>query len=803
MRIKITLFLLLIGWSISYGQLNFTQISNVGYNIHISDIWGYVAPDGTEYALVGADNGLSIVSLADPNNPVIVATIPGQQSFWRDIKTWNDFAYVTADESGTTDGLLIVDLTQLPDAAPFSNWNPVMPDGATLNTCHNLFIDEFGVAYLAGCNSNGGGLIFVDVDTDPANPSILGVGSSEYSHDVYVRDNLAYSSEINNGVFAVYDVTDKTNATLQATQSTAFNFTHNAWLSDDGLTLFTTDEVADAPVGSYDVSDLDDIKELDQFVPFATLNEGTSPHNVHVWNDYLIISYYENGCLLVDAARPDNLIEVGFFDSFTTPGFTFDGAWGAYPFLPSGLVLLTDQANGLFVLEPNYVRACYLEGIVTDASNNVPLFGATVAFVGNPTFENTDLVGEYKTGIATAGTYDVLVSKPGYASQLATVELENGEVTNLNIALVPLTPFEVTGKVVDAATGLPIQNAQVNISNADFDFNTVTDANGDYTLSIFEGDYTFFAGIWGYKTAGGITQSFEPGSPDLGTTELEEGYEDVFSLDLGWEVVADGFQANFERSVAAGYDIPQAGLTLQPFADVSEDIGNSYYVTGSSTDLFGSVYVGGGLTAIVSPEFDLSGMNAPEVSFYSWFYTLNPPQGGGYPVAGDDLLIAKLTNGTDTVVVHEQSTQNFFQFPMFEEIVVSVIDIIDPTATMKFIVEIEENNGGDITEAVIDYFQAYDSDPNSISNVNSGSVQLTVTPNPATDDVFVINYKLDDFADHAQLIMTDVLGKVVFTTKIDHNEGQIEVVEPLSKGTYFVQIQSDHEIKKTILMVKN
>ena len=89
-----------------------------------------------------------------------------------------------------------------------------MPDGATLNTCHNIFIDEFGVAYLSGCNSNGGGLIYLDVDTEPGVPTIMGVGSNEYSHDVYVRDNLAYSSEIEAGQFAIYDVTDKTNTIL-------------------------------------------------------------------------------------------------------------------------------------------------------------------------------------------------------------------------------------------------------------------------------------------------------------------------------------------------------------------------------------------------------------------------------------------------------------------------------------------------------------------------------------------------------------------------------------------------------------
>ena len=36
--------------------------------------------------------------------------------------------------------------------------------------------------------------------------------------------------------------------------------------------------------------------------------------------------------------------------------------WGAFPFFDSGIILGTDFQQGLFVLKPTYVRACYLEG---------------------------------------------------------------------------------------------------------------------------------------------------------------------------------------------------------------------------------------------------------------------------------------------------------------------------------------------------------------------------------------------------------------------------------------------------------
>ena len=37
-------------------------------------------------------------------------------------------------------------------------------------------------------------------------------------------------------------------------------FTHNAWVSDDGNYVFTTDEQSDCNVGAYDVSNISDIR---------------------------------------------------------------------------------------------------------------------------------------------------------------------------------------------------------------------------------------------------------------------------------------------------------------------------------------------------------------------------------------------------------------------------------------------------------------------------------------------------------------------------------------------------------------
>ena len=415
------------------GQLNMELLSTVPYDSDGNDVWGYNAPDGSEYAIMGTVAGVSIVNITDPRNPLEVEFIPQQPSIWRDMKTWDNYAYVVADQDGTTDGILVIDLSMLPDSISYENVNPMI-EGATLNHCHNIYIDE-GIAYLAGCNGEsspiiGGGVIMFDINTTPGLPILAGLCPSVYSHDVYVRDDLVYSSEIFQGAFTVYDVKDKSNVKFIATQTTPFEFTHNTWLSDDGSTIFTTDERANAPVAAYDISDVNNIKFLDEFRPKATISNGVIPHNVHVWNDWLVISYYSDGCIIVDAARPDNLIEVGNFDTATGSETGFRGAWGAFPFLNSGNVIIGDRQKGLVVLRADYVRACYLEGMVTDGVSGQTINNAQIEIMELSEIENTDLTGNYKTGTPIAGSYTVTASADGYKSITKTLELSNGNVTN-------------------------------------------------------------------------------------------------------------------------------------------------------------------------------------------------------------------------------------------------------------------------------------------------------------------------------------------------------------------------------------
>ena len=361
-----TCICLLFSCLYSQESLNMDLVSNLPYSQGTNDIWGYA--DGEyEYALVGTVTGFSVVDMTDASNPYELFFIDGSSSIWRDIKTWGKYAYVTTEAS---DGLLIVDLSD-------QTGETFVYTEEFFTTSHNIYIDENGYAYIFGADTGNGGAIILDLNQDPMNPTLAGIFDDYYLHDGMVRGDTLWGSAIYAGVFSIIDVSDKSNPSIMSSYPTSCNFTHNAWISDDNNYLFTTDEQAGCYIGSYDVSDIYDIQEIDLIQEWTGdgpmgLQEDVIPHNTHVFGDYLVTSYYTSGVTIIDASDPFNLIEVAYYDTSPMSGGNFDGCWGAYPYLPSGLVLATDQQEGLFILHTPYGNYEGLGCTDANASNYDP-----------------------------------------------------------------------------------------------------------------------------------------------------------------------------------------------------------------------------------------------------------------------------------------------------------------------------------------------------------------------------------------------------------------------------------------------
>lgn len=68
-----------------------------------NDIWGWADPEsGREFAIIGMASGTSFVEITNPSNPIHVGTLPthGDVTFWRDVKTFQDHAFIVAEGSG-------------------------------------------------------------------------------------------------------------------------------------------------------------------------------------------------------------------------------------------------------------------------------------------------------------------------------------------------------------------------------------------------------------------------------------------------------------------------------------------------------------------------------------------------------------------------------------------------------------------------------------------------------------------------------------------------------------------------------
>ena len=71
-------------------ELGYLDLVSI-HNSDLSDIWGW-SNGNQEYAIVGVNNGTSVVDVTNPANPTEVFYEPGMNSIWRDIKTYNGYA---------------------------------------------------------------------------------------------------------------------------------------------------------------------------------------------------------------------------------------------------------------------------------------------------------------------------------------------------------------------------------------------------------------------------------------------------------------------------------------------------------------------------------------------------------------------------------------------------------------------------------------------------------------------------------------------------------------------------------------
>lgn len=758
---------------LSFGQVNVTFRSHLPYPVPLANIGGYVDSLGNEYALVGTYTGLSIVDVTDPANPIIKFDIAGTNSDWREVKTWQNYAYVTTE--GCCNGLQILNLGYLPDSVPMKYYKGNGAINNQLNTIHALHVDA-GYAYIYGSNLFSGAAVILDL-SNPWNPNYTGHTPGSYIHDGYVRNNTLYGSHIYDGYFSVFDVTNKANPVLITTQNTPNLFTHNTWLNDAANILFTTDEVSDSYLASYDISDLNNITELNRIQ--LTPGSGSIVHNTHTLNDFEVVSWYKDGIAIVDASHPDNMIITGSYDTYTQgAGDGFNGAWGVYPYLPSGNLVVSDIDNGLYVLTPTYIRGCYLEGMVIDSASGSPLNGVTINILTTSISKQSKITGEYKTGTATAGIYDIEFSKAGYTTKTITgVSLQNGVLTNLNVQLASFTTITAIGTVINSTTGNPIANTNVHFTNSQFDVAATTNALGQYTLNNFyAGTYDITVGSWGFHTD--CSNQAVTSTPL--TMYLTPGYYDDFSLDFGWTV--SGPSANlWERAVpiATFNNITPAN----PGVDVAGDCGNLAFVTDNGGGGPWDNDVDNGATILTSPTFDGTLYTNPRLSYARWFYN-----GGTVNGQPDDTMSIYISNGATTVLLERTYVGQPLQSQWVNQSHL-LNNFISLTNNMHLIVNIADPGPTfNIVEGGLDQFKI--DETTGLASANETLSTLNAYPNPFNNSIHFTMPSTTSLP--ATLFITDITGRILEQVKVSGSTQKVEMGRNIPAGLYIArQINAD------------
>jgi len=656
--------------------------------------WGYTDPGtGDEYAIIGKEFGTGFYNVTDPSNPVFVKFIAGPSSIWREMKTYRQWCYIVSEGGGAGAGLQIVSL-QDPE-------NPVLATTytATLTTAHSVSIDSASARLYA--NGTAGGMKILSL-ANPTAPLQLGAYQTPYVHDCFVRNDTCFAACITVGRIIALDVSNPAAIDTLKRWTWPGAAPHNAWPTEDAQYLFTTDETGGGRVRSWSISPITNPIEVDNF----TADASHIVHNVHVRGSLAYVAHYLDGVQIVDVTDPTDLRRVGFYDTYKGGG-GFDGAWGVFNYFPSGTIVVSDIENGL-VLVDHWEAAGAVSGVVTSAATSLPIAGAEVVHLETGRLFTTGAAGTYSVD-ADSGAATLRFRAFGYDSTTVGVAVAAGDTITQDVALALLPGGGVAGEALLAAGGAPVANAVVAASGTPrADTTDALGAfllslmpAGPYTVKIDE--YLFMPESLTATVPVGANDSLrfllEP-------VAIAYNFEDTSTV--GWAVNVDGSDEVisgaqgqwFRQNPAGAYG--GGGEPVQAENDHTRNPLALCWVTGSPS-------AGGrppqaddvdvGKTTLYSPVMNVTGIAMPTVSYWRWFSN----DAGENP--GEDAWTAQISSNGGTTWVTVDSTKTTANFWM--EVRFPVSAYVTPTATVRMRFIAEDRLGDSIVKAGLDDFRVW------------------------------------------------------------------------------------------------
>jgi hypothetical protein len=159
----------------------------------------------------------------------------------------------------------------------------------------------------------------------------------------------------------IVDVTNKMNPNMLARLAYAgYGYTHQGWLDEEHDYFVFGDELDEPNAFSTTMRTKTLVLEVKNLTNPILVGSHMAPntraidHNQYIIGQYTYQANYRAGLriLRINDLATAKFTEVGYFDIYPQDDEArFNGAWGVYPFFPSGSILVSGIEQGLYVLK--------------------------------------------------------------------------------------------------------------------------------------------------------------------------------------------------------------------------------------------------------------------------------------------------------------------------------------------------------------------------------------------------------------------------------------------------------------------
>jgi hypothetical protein len=329
---------------------------------------GVFVANNYAYVTASTDNGLTIIDITDPTTPREVGQINDSEGGGTattldgayGLYVVGDYAYVAANDD---DGLSIIDVSDPSNPIEISQINSSGGEASVMNFARDVYVTG-GYAYVT--SSSDDSVTIIDVN-DPTNPVEVGYiqdnsqgGDAtrlDNTRDIFVEGKYAYVTAWSENSFSIFDVSDPTNIVEVGYVYDGFGaselsgpsglyiqggYAYVGATQDDALSIINiSDPTNPEEVGSVKDDSVGGNAHMLQY-----------PNRVVVAGGYAYVTSLDHGISVIDVSDPTSPVEVTFINDSEVGGTapTLESPHGI--FLSGGYAYVASVSdNGLSVID--------------------------------------------------------------------------------------------------------------------------------------------------------------------------------------------------------------------------------------------------------------------------------------------------------------------------------------------------------------------------------------------------------------------------------------------------------------------